>query len=165
LWYIIRAEIAVAPQLWIKREGIHEITRSGAQWEYRRGPSAIETNEVFVVSTVDKSDYMVVLVHEGNQENPVVLGKCLMIRKTLTLILGIVFADLPKGGKPGQFPCCNPSCRDLEQHLGRVWPGHLVERALRFSRPEDTNILVSRFDNTIFDDKTNDLYVKCRRVL
>jgi len=86
---------------------------------------------------------MVVLVHEGDRENPVVL-------------------DLPKGGKPGEFPCCLLDCRSLDEHLSRLWPDHLVERALRFSRPEDP-VLVSRFDNSIFDHRTNDLYVKCKR--
>lgn len=63
-----------APELWVKQGNKHTITDSGTQWKYSEGRVPVETNEIFVV-TADKADYMIILVHEGTQEYPIVFGK------------------------------------------------------------------------------------------
>lgn len=65
----------VGPHLWIKLEHQHKITTTGAKWEPRFGPREIEADEIFVIAApLGRSEYIVTLVHEEAQENPVVLG-------------------------------------------------------------------------------------------
>jgi hypothetical protein len=63
---------------------MHQITLTGAQWEHQRGRTLIEANEIFVVSAPkSRGEYIVTLLHEGDEENPVVLGECLFGRVPL----------------------------------------------------------------------------------
>lgn len=63
-----------APELWIKRDRVHNITDSGTQWKHCEKKVVIKTDKIFVV-TADKGDYMIILVDEENKEYPVVFGK------------------------------------------------------------------------------------------
>jgi hypothetical protein len=75
VWYLVRASVTAAPELWIKLDDMRQIPNSRFHWEYRRGSKEIEASEIFVISTINRNDYMVAVVHEGDKESPVVLGK------------------------------------------------------------------------------------------
>lgn len=61
--------------LWIKREGQHKLTSKGTLWEHCPGDGEVETEEVYVISTTNRTEYIVAVVQIGNEEKPVVLSE------------------------------------------------------------------------------------------
>lgn len=156
------AQVVPAPQLWVKCNNTQELTSGGALWEYRRGTQKIEHDEIYVVSAPrERSEYIVALAEEGDQENPVVLGEYLLYSynnlRLATIILEFTVPDLPKCGQPGENP------QVLHAYLRQRWPSHVVAHAARFSQEDDKEVLIKTFDNSTFEHRSNDLYVKCSR--
>jgi hypothetical protein len=63
------------PELWISRDGMHELTPSGRAWEFVNVRAEIEDADLYVLNLRETTlNYMVALVHESRQEIPVPIG-------------------------------------------------------------------------------------------
>jgi hypothetical protein len=78
-YYLMNKRIVDISDMWIRHERKHQLTPSGRLWEYADPKLDISTNlEILDIDIVDlrlRSEYIVALLHEHNQEIPIPLGK------------------------------------------------------------------------------------------
>ncbi|KAG8848785.1 hypothetical protein FRC20_002470 [Serendipita sp. 405] len=123
VWYLHTQGIVEAPELWTRQgDGVQNVTPSGYCMKNR-------------------ADYIVALVHEGDNEFPVPL-------------------DVPIFGRN---TCCVPTYESLGMHLARLWSSqYTICRASRIKNPNQS-VLHTALNTNTFTVRMNELYVKVER--
>jgi hypothetical protein len=79
MWYLTSQNLVPQPELWIRRDKKHSLTRTGRVWTYATVKDEIQDMTLDVVNRELSTDYIVALVHENDQDIPVPIGGYLFL--------------------------------------------------------------------------------------
>ncbi|KAG8796523.1 hypothetical protein FRC16_009653 [Serendipita sp. 398] len=106
----------------------------------------------------NRADYIVALVHEGDNEFPVPLGEC-----KIGLNGNVVIHLRPDVPIFGRNTCCVPTCESSGMHLAQLWSSqYTICRASRIKDPNQS-VLHTALNSNTFTVRMNELYVKVER--
>ncbi|KAG8750962.1 hypothetical protein FRC14_008261 [Serendipita sp. 396] len=143
VWYLHTQGIVEAPELRTRQEGdgVQNVTPSGYWWKFAHGAERVDVPIIYTLSMKNRADYIVALVHEGDNEFPVPL-------------------DVPIFGRN---TCCVPTCESSGMHLAQLWSSqYTICRASRIKDPNQS-VLHTALNSNTFTVRMNELYVKVER--